>query len=177
MAKLHKNAKLHNCGLFVLKSHPYIGASPDNMFSCSCCQNACVEYKCPYSIKDQKVEEGYKNTDFLETCDGKLQLKRSHKYFFQVQGQMALTGLQTTYFVVWTLKGQPLVEKIDFDINLWKDIIAKLVIFFKGYVQRVLLGLRPLCFCLVCEKPCLEPEEFDCGNSEESIQCESCQIW
>lgn len=74
-------------------------------------------------------------------------------------------------------QGQPLVEKIDFDINLWKDIIAKLVIFFKGYVQRVLLGLRPLCFCFVCEKPCLEPEEFDSGNSEESIQCESCQMW
>ena len=59
MAKLHKNPKLHICGLFVLKSHPYIGASPDNIFSCSCCHNACVEYKCPYSITDQTVEEGY----------------------------------------------------------------------------------------------------------------------
>eukprot|EP00794_Sanderia_malayensis_P016402 gene16402-18039_t len=123
IAKLHTNPKLHICGLFVLKSHPYIGASPDNIFSCSCCQNSCLEYKCPFSIKDVTVEEGYKKTDFLENCDGKLQLKRNHKYFFQVQGQMALTGLETTYFVIWTMKGQPLVEKIAFDLNFWQDIL------------------------------------------------------
>eukprot|EP00794_Sanderia_malayensis_P001118 gene1118-469_t len=177
IAKLHTNPKLHICGLFVLKSHPYIGASPDSIFSCSCCQNSCVENKCPFSIKDVTVEEGYKKTDFLENCDGKLQLKCNHKYFFQVQGQMALTGLETTYFVVWTMKGQPLVEKIAFDLNFWQDILSKLVIFFKSYVQKVLLGLRPLCYCLICEKPCLEPEEFDRGDNDESVQCDCCQTW
>ena len=50
LAKVHKNPKLHTCGLFVLKAHPYIGASPDNIFTCSCCGSSCVEYKCPYSI-------------------------------------------------------------------------------------------------------------------------------
>ena len=177
LAKVHSNPKLHTCGLFILKPHPYIGASPDNIFSCSCCGSSCVEYKCPYSIKDLEVEEGYEKTDFLEKCEGQLQLKRNNKYFYQVQGQMALTGHQTTYFVVWTLKGQPLIEKIAFDQHLWQDVVSKLVIFFKGYVQRVLLGLRPLCFCSVCEKPCLEPDEFESGDNKESVQCDFCQIW
>jgi len=173
----HSNANLYISGLFVLKSHPYIGASPDNIFVCSCCGPACVEYKCPYSIKDLTVQEGYHKTDFLENVNGKLQLKRTHKYYFQVQGQMALTGHQTTYFVVWTLKGQPLIEKIPFDLNLWQDVVSKLIIFFKSYVQRVLLGLRPLCYCVVCEKECLEPDEFESGENEESVQCDCCQVW
>ena len=89
---------------------------------------------------------------------------------------MAVTGHQT--FVVRTLKGQPLIEKIVFDQNLWQDVVSKLVIFFfKGYVQRVLLGLRPLRFCSVCEKPCLEPDEFESGDNKERVPCDSCQIW
>ena len=177
LAKAHSNPKFHSCGLFVLKAHPYIGASPDNIFTCSCCGSSCVEYKCPYSIKDLTVEEGYERTDFLEKCEGGIQLKQSHKYFFQVQGQMAVTGHHTSYFVVWTLKGQPLIVKIAFNQHLWQDILSKLVIFFKGYVQRVLLGLRPLCFCSTCERPCLQQDEFDSGDNKESVQCDVCQIW
>ena len=40
------------CGLFILKSHPYIGATPDNIFTCKCCEHICAEYKCPYSIRE-----------------------------------------------------------------------------------------------------------------------------
>ena len=123
------------------------------------------------------MEDGYEKTDFLEKFEGQIKLKQSHKYFFQVQGQMAVTGHHATYFVVWTLKGQPLIEKIPFNQHLWQDIVSKIVIFFKGYVQRVLLGLRPLCFCSACERPCLQPDEFESGDKKESVQCEVCQIW
>ena len=108
LAKVHSNPKLHSSGSFVLKAHPYIGARPGNIFTCSSCGNSCVKYKCPYSIKDLTVEEVYERIDFLEKCEGKIQIKQSHRYFFQVHGQMAVTGRHTTYFVVWTLKGQPL---------------------------------------------------------------------
>ena len=46
----HKNAQLVECGLFLDKMHPYIGASPDRMVTCDCCPKACVEVKCPYSM-------------------------------------------------------------------------------------------------------------------------------
>ena len=74
--KKHTDPKMHACGLFICKAHPYLGASPDNIFSCSCCGSACVEYKCPYSIKDMTVEEGWEKTDFLDKVDGKL--RRDH---------------------------------------------------------------------------------------------------
>ena len=45
-----KSFAIKECGIILLDSHPFIGASPDAIASCSCCQNFCVEVKCPYSI-------------------------------------------------------------------------------------------------------------------------------
>ena len=41
---------------------------------------------------------------------------------------------------------------------------------------KVLLGIRPICFCPNCDKPCLEPNEIDEDN-ENSICCDSCGMW
>ena len=46
----HKDIKLSDCGLFVDGTLPYVGASPDRILVCSCCEKACVEIKYPYSI-------------------------------------------------------------------------------------------------------------------------------
>ena len=37
MKKTHKNFAVHEFGLILLDSHPFIGASPDAIASCSCC--------------------------------------------------------------------------------------------------------------------------------------------
>ena len=44
----HKNPKMIQCGLFLDKVSPVIGASPDRIFYCDCCPPACVEIKCPF---------------------------------------------------------------------------------------------------------------------------------
>ena len=52
----HEKPKLIACGLYICKSHPYIGATPNNVFQCKCCNNKyCVEYKCPYSIREEEI--------------------------------------------------------------------------------------------------------------------------
>ena len=49
----HSHPKLLPCGLFIFKSYPYIGARPNNIFTCKCCEcRICVEYKCPHSIRE-----------------------------------------------------------------------------------------------------------------------------
>ena len=50
----HRNPKLLPSRLVISKSHPYTGGTPVNIFVCSCCDKACVEYKCPYSIEIMK---------------------------------------------------------------------------------------------------------------------------
>ena len=81
---------------------------PDGLCVCKCCPDMVLEIKCPHSIKDMTIEEGWSTTDFLEKTD-KIQLKRQHKYYTQVQSQLALTKCKKSYFVVWTAEGEPLV--------------------------------------------------------------------
>ena len=83
-----------------------------------------------------------------------------------------MSGLERLFFVVWTGKGDPFVELVHFEAEFWQQVLPNLVIFFKTYLQRVILGFRPLCCCPLCDSLCLEPEEFDNCN-ENSLQCES----
>lgn len=128
----HSNPRLDECGLFLLKSHPYIGATPENIFRCKCskCDGMfCVEYKCPFGIKNEDVRLAWKRTTFLEEVQGNLRLKRNHKYYTQVIGQLALTGCKSGYFVVWTTVGQPFIEVITFDENHWSKVLSNLIVF------------------------------------------------
>ena len=50
MKQKHKNLVISQCGLFLDKTNCFIGASPDCLTTCDCCENACVEIKCPLSI-------------------------------------------------------------------------------------------------------------------------------
>ena len=99
--------------------------------ACSCCGTTALEIKCPYSIWDLCFSEAWEQTDFLEQRDGVIQLKRSHKYFFQVTGVMAAKSLSKFYFVVCTTK-ELHVELIHFDDSFWDNIIPKLDVVLHG---------------------------------------------
>ena len=101
-----------------------MGATPDNIFTCSCCENTCVEYKCPYSIRSEEVSDAWNITAYLELNGNELRLKKSHNYYAQIQGQMAIIGNRKTYFVVWTEKGNPFIEPIT--VGKWKGKITTL---------------------------------------------------
>jgi hypothetical protein len=45
MSKTHQSFKVSECGLFICVEHPYIGASPDGLVSCSCCGDGICEIK------------------------------------------------------------------------------------------------------------------------------------
>ena len=57
-----------------------------------------------------------------------LELSRTHNYYYQVQGQMAITGRPWCDFVVWTPKGMS-VERILFDNDFWDSVKPKLLKF------------------------------------------------
>ena len=173
--KKHTNSKFTVCRLFLLKSHPYIGATPDNIFQCNCCIKSCVEYKCPFSIREKKIGESWHETTFLEKKNGQIQLHLSHKYFSQKTGQMAITGLKSTYFVVFT-KEDVHIEQILFDESHWLKVLESLIVFFKMYIQCYLLGIVQIFTCHICDKPCLNKNEFE-SDEENSIQCDICSAW
>ena len=91
-----------------------------------------VEIKCPSSKLDQSINDVLKVKKFyLEKANGKSQLKRSHKYFYQIQGQLFCTQLKRVDFVVYFGKNVPLyVEIVKFDENFWQQILPRIEYFF-----------------------------------------------
>lgn len=132
--------KVLQCGLIVHPKYPHLGTSPDGLID----SDGVLEIKCPASQK-------WKNSTPLDCCSdrkfycevndkGDVTLKQSHKYFFQVQGQLALTSRKWCDFVVWTLKGIS-IERIYFDSEFWLQMVKKLS-FYTGAVLPELMSSR-----------------------------------
>ena len=177
----HTKSKLLSSGLYVYKSNPFLGATPDGIFTCKCkdCEGrVCVEVKCPHSLKEGSISEGetYKKLAYLEMIDGEIKLKKNHAYYAQVTGQMAITGIQSTFFVVWTPKGPPLILKIAFDQDYWLEILPNLSLFFKSYVCPYLLCIKKIFHCPVCSEICLSDEESE-KEVDKCFRCEQCYLW
>jgi len=137
MRKSHKDFKAVECGLFLHNEFPFIGASPDRMLSCSCCLPACLEVKCPYSINYTSPDDASVNLPYLTRNDtiDELQLNRRHKYYTQCLMQMAVTGCQKTYFVVWTPHGM-VIDEIYFDEELWISMKNKFVQYYMDFYLK-----------------------------------------
>ena len=94
-----------------------------------------IEIKCPYSFRNCSVKEACTKREFYCTInDDILHLNRTHLYYYQLQGTMAITGATECDFIVWTPVSME-VEKIAFDEALWKDkMLPKLHDFYYKYM-------------------------------------------
>jgi hypothetical protein len=119
----------------------------------------------------------YQQVDFLEEHDGSPRLKRSHKYYTQVQAQMWVCGVSHSFFVVWTFGHRPLYEEIKLDSDFINMVINNLTIFYKAYIIPCILGYRDILQCPKCEKVILEGDEINCTATENSICCDICNTW
>ena len=74
-------------------------------------------------------------------------LSRSHKYYQQVQGEMAVCHRSWCDFVVWAKAGI-FIECISFDELFWQNMLSSLKEFFRGallpalVLRRVQRGLQ-----------------------------------
>lgn len=93
-----------SAGLFVDPELPFLAASPDGLIE----KDSIIEIKCPFSIRESTPENAFieNKIKYLEKKDEKLVLKKSHDYYFQVQGQLHITQKNYCYFVIWTPKGK-----------------------------------------------------------------------
>ncbi|KAM7289206.1 uncharacterized protein ISCGN_029337 [Ixodes scapularis] len=114
--------EVRETGLHLHPQYNFIGASPDRIVTVAG-DEGLLEVKCPLSQKGKTVLEAAKLKNFCcEVVGLEVRLKRKHPYFFQVQGQMAVTGHKWCHFVIWTedledteSKGMTHIETIDFD--------------------------------------------------------------
>lgn len=141
MKHSHQNFSVKVTGLHINPAYPHLGASPDGLVSCDCCGEGMVEIKCPYSIKDLPPVAAVNNRNFFMSKDENgMHLKKSHAYFYQVQGQMAICERSYCDFVCWTPEGTA-IERICKDQAFFDVVKEKLDEFFvKVILPRVLTG-------------------------------------
>ncbi|CAC5369927.1 unnamed protein product [Mytilus coruscus] len=119
----------HNLGFWVNKLWPELGCSPDGIVYDPNESNkyGLVEIKGPKLFKKIVPADVFKsleqkiitNKDLYSACfsrptsnDIKLELKTTHGYYFQIQFQLAITGLNWCDFVLWSNIGKPNIERI-----------------------------------------------------------------
>ncbi|XP_056229622.1 uncharacterized protein LOC130167441 [Seriola aureovittata] len=143
---LGRSVMVQDCGLFIDARRSWLAASPDGIVTDSRTGRwlLCLEVKCPYKHRHRRVEDACREDPAfcLEIQDGNgrepggspvYRLKTSHSYFTQIQCQLAVTGLQQSDLVVYTMKETAIVP-VTFDPDLWEETVSKLEVFYKDAV-------------------------------------------
>jgi len=122
--------QISKCGLFIDSKDYFLGATPDGLIG----DDTLVELKCPLSAANITPEEGIfqrkitlwkinKNKDIIG-------INTNHKYYYQVQGQLHVTGRRFGIIAYWTNKGIK-YETIERDDIFWDNkMFPKLKMFF-----------------------------------------------
>lgn len=132
MSSINKPVKVFKSGLVISLDAPYLGASPDGKFiDHRCCDPfGLSEVKCPetkYLVTP--LDACSDSSFFMEEVDGKPKLKRTHKYYVQVQGLMGVTRAKWCDFAVYTSKGMR-IERIPFDHRFWNSLKVSLKLYY-----------------------------------------------
>ena len=126
-----------------------LGVSTDGIVVCSsvdtCCIG-CLEIKCLYSIDGNiTVEMSSQNiaenlTIFSQKgADGELHLPHSHRYYAQVQGELAITNKEWCDFVVFS-NNKVVVDRILADLEYWNHLEEKLEEFYVHHIIPEILS-------------------------------------
>lgn len=130
----HKDFVLRKTGVFLCVKHPHLVASPDSFTSCACCGDGIVEVKCPYSAAHCDILDTLNSPNCcLEQINGRLGLKRTHAYYFQVQTQIAVCRVKYCDFVLWTPTSLH-IERVLEDAVFFNEILPKATHFFTHVV-------------------------------------------
>lgn len=145
--QLEEQEKIEICkaGLFIDKVQPFLAATPDGLTG----EDSIVEIKCPASAYGKDVHEAMregkiKYLKYSEDNPAVILLKKDHEYFYQVQGQLHITGREICLFGIWTSSHEKVtVLKIYRDDTFWKEKMeSKLVLFYKQCLLPELVDPR-----------------------------------
>ncbi len=119
-------------GLFVHSEFPFLAASPDGIID----EENTVEAKCFSAVARskgdlvQQVKQG--KVKCLQYVNERLQLKKDHEYFYQIQRQLACSKRKVCYFIGYVGDHNELmIEEIKFDPEIWQAMLTKLIKFYK----------------------------------------------
>ncbi len=130
-----KQVHHRQCGLVLHPQFRFLGASPDGLVS-DAGDHGLLEVKCPHTAYVEKKTVYAACLDHAHFCcgvtDGVVKLKRTHHYYCQVQGQMAICGAEWCDFFVW-VGNDHFLERIGFNKQFWaEELLPKLLMFYSS---------------------------------------------
>lgn len=127
---------LYPSGIILSNLSPWIAASPDRKVYNPARQPpfGLLEIKCPFKDNIQYVAS-------IKSANGSRKLDKKHDYFYQVQTQLAVTGLFWCDFYVFLRQADGSVdqfcETIYFEPLFWKDLKEKLDEFYFSHYLNI----------------------------------------
>jgi hypothetical protein len=135
----HSMGKCVETGLNISAEYPWLAASPDGLITCKCCGNGCLEIKSPSTRRDMSAQEIADKGDYeLElNAEGEPTLKRTSKWFHQIQGQMFVCQRVFCDFVLYTKK-DIFVERIYLCDEWLNSVLPKILRFYDEFIYPCL---------------------------------------
>jgi len=131
-AEKFRDRHLHDSGLVVNPNYSFLGATPDGKV-CIDSVTGIIEIKCPYAVRDMKIEEAIETNNVCLVREGDVvTINKSDDYYCQVQGQLFVTGAPFRDFIVYT-KVDIAVDKVLPDPDFQLTMFDKLCKFYKNF--------------------------------------------
>lgn len=132
---------------------PFLGASPDGLIG----DDGIIEIKCPFAARfltpEDAIATNISNLQSLYKNGKDEKMKRSHIYYYQIQGQLHITQREYCVFALWTPLGLKMEKIIRDDIFWSENMVSQLMKFYENCILPELLDPR-----LERNMPIREPE-------------------
>ena len=148
-----KGVTITKCGLFVSKTHGFLGASPDGIITDpeettpGVAEFKYIQVKPDETLTDVLLRQHICSKVQHNNAET-IQLNKNHKYYFQLYQQMFVTGYHWGVFIAQGTEGGLFYEKVTFTEAFWSPILNKVENFFDKFFvyelayPRIQLGLE-----------------------------------
>ena len=133
-----KKVCVKKCGLMVDVNHGFMAATPDGITD-----KYIIEVKCPYKGRNEQITKSLKYFPYLDIDeDGNLSVRKSHNYYFQIQGQLMISKQDKCVFIVYTFVDFVTID-VPYDSNFCDNELKPALSrfyskFYRPYVARML---------------------------------------
>ena len=137
----HAGLEVNSCGLFVCKTHGFLGASPDGLVTDPSSENplGLVEAKNIQLRENESLAAALVRKGIC-TKDGNI--KKSHQYYYQIQQLEFVVNRKWCDFVVRGSNGEIFCKRVPFDPPWWHEKLLQLENFFDRYILPELVYPR-----------------------------------
>lgn len=138
---------IRKCGLFIEVPSGILAATPGRIASIDG-EEVVIEVKCLSASREltplAAVATRSKDSNFGFKLDGtQIVVKKKHKFYYQIQMQMALTRILQCYVVIFTSdKYNVEIVQVNFEQQFWNDTREQLIDFHCKYVIPALVQER-----------------------------------